>query len=678
MIELWKLYPFLEVMITMYFKIALANIKKSYKDYTIYFSTLILGVCIFYSFNSIDSQKALIEINSLDAIYISKLIEIMSGVSVLVSVILGGLIVYANNFLIKKRKKELGIYMILGMGKRKISRILLTETSIVGVISLVVGLILGLIVSQGLSTFTLKLFQVNMNEYRFALSPRAIGKTILYFGIIFLLIMIFNIFVISKYKIIDLLTAGRKNEKMRFKNSFIYLLSFILCVILLGFSYKSILAIGLDLRNPMFKLSIAIGLLCTILFFFSLSGFMLYVVNKNKKVYFKGLNIFVLKQINSKVTTNFLSMALISIMLFITIVVLSIGLSFKKDSEAELEKITPFDASVILYANDENKNIEDMLNKIDFKISKNENYLTYNEYEAEIKLNDLFATEDNHFEGFGPTFIKLSDYNKIWKLKGKEEVILNDDEVLLLSNYKRLVDPINEKLKVSNKVNIQEKEYLMKNKKAIEENLYTSCGADTYCTIVINDKFLSHYKIYESILNVMYSDNNRKENNKRYQEIHGDFIHGKYKSLNIKFIDAYSKDGVYSRNKGASNTILFIGIYLGIVFLITSMVVLALQQLSEASDSIERYKALKKIGANKKMINKTIFVQTFIYFSLPVILALIHSIVGIRVVTSYISEFNPIDIRFSVLMTTLMFIVVYIGYFYTTYLGYKNIVKNNI
>lgn len=199
-------------MITMYFKLAFGNIKKSYKDYTIYFLTLILAVCIFYSFNSIDSQKALFDIKSSNANYIEKLTVTMSYFSMFVSVILGSLILYANNFLIKKRKKELGIYMTLGMGKRKISKILVTETSMVGAISLVAGIILGIAASQVLSTLILKLFDVSMNEYRFTVSINAIGKTILYFGIMFLLVMIFNVFVVSKYKIIDLLAADRKNE----------------------------------------------------------------------------------------------------------------------------------------------------------------------------------------------------------------------------------------------------------------------------------------------------------------------------------------------------------------------------------------------------------------------------------------------------------------------------------
>ncbi|HGG0416378.1 TPA: FtsX-like permease family protein [Clostridium sporogenes] len=652
----------------MYFKIALKNIKKSYKDYSIYFLTLILAVCIFYSFNSIESQKALLAMKY-SGKYISRLTTFMSFVSVFVSIILGSLILYANNFLIKKRKKELGIYMILGMGKRKISRILLTETFIVGVISLIAGLILGMGASQGLSAFTIKLFDVPMNEYKFAVSISAIGKTIFYFGIMFLLVMIFNVFVISKYKIIDLLTSGRKNEYIKFKNSFIYLLLFILSVILLVFAYKSILKIDPDVKNPIFVLSIVLAILCTVLFFFSLTGFILNIIKKNKKVYFKGLNIFVVKQINSKVNTHFLSMSLICLMLFITIWLLSTGISFKQVFEAQIEKITPFDASIIVYNNSKSNDIEDILNKINFKTGKNEKYAIYNEYNTKIKVKNLFT---DNIEG---TFAKISDYNKMLKLKGRKEINLNKDEVLVLSNFD---ESINENLKKSNNINIKGKEYQVKNNKVIEENLETFIATTNFCTIVINDEFLSDYKISKSVLNVMYSDKNREENNKKYKEISDSYINGKYKKLNIRHMNAFSKDELYRSNKSATTTVLFIGIYLGIVFLITSMAILALQQLSEASDSVERYKSLKRIGANSKMIDKTIFIQTFMYFSLPVSLALIHSVVGIKVVNDYISMFSKPDIRSSALITALIFIVVYAGYFYTTYTGYKNIVKSNI
>lgn len=663
----------------MYFKLAAGNIKKSYKDYTIYFLTLILAVCIFYSFNSIDSQKALLDMKSSNANYISKLAEAISVFSIFVSVILGSLILYANNFLIKKRKKEIGIYTTLGMEKRKISRILVTETSIVGVISLIAGLMLGIGVSQVLSAFTLKLFDASMNEYRFTVSISAMGKTILYFGIMFLLVMIFNVLLISKYKVIDLLAADRKSENIKFKNPFIYLSAFVLSVVSLIYVYKFILKIGIDTWNPMFKPALFISVMSTVLFFFSLSGVILYIVNNNKNIYFKGLNIFVVKQISKKVNTNFISMSIICLMLFITILVLSTGISFKKDFEAGVEKITPFDASLILYADDEIQNIEDIFNKIDFKISENEKYEIYTEYGSNVKLDDLFTSIDEKYKSWQAGFVKISDYNKMLKLRGKKEIDLKKDEVLILSNDNKFIKPINENLKSSNKVNIKGKEYVVINHQAIEGNLNTNGISDNDCTIVINDEFLSDCEVFESILNVMYLDENREENNKKYEEIEkNSLIGGKYESLNLPHLDASSKDGIYSKKKGSTTSILFIAIYLGIVFLITSMAVLALQQLSEGSDSIERYKALKRIGASKRMINRTIFIQTLIYFSLPVILALIHSIVGVILVNKEISTYSQMDIRFSALITALIFFIVYIGYFYITYTGYRNIVKNNI
>ncbi len=430
----------------MYSKIAVGNVKKGFKDYAIYFLTLTLAVCIFYSFNSMGSQKALIKMKS-----VSKLMQVMSYTSVFISIVLGSLILYANNFLIKKRKKELGIYMTLGMGKGKISMILVMETFLVGVISLISGLILGIGASQGLSGFALKLFDLQINEYKFAVSTGAIGKTVLYFGIMFLLVMIFNVFVISKYKIIDLLTAGKKNQDVRFKNPIIYLIAFILCLGSLGFAYKSILKVGLNVLDPMFLISIALGIVGTVLFFFSLSGIILYVVKKNKKVYFKGLNIFVIKQINSKVDTNFISMSLICLMLFFTIVSLSMGIGLKTVIDAGLKNATPFDASISVQKLDGGYNIEDVLNKINLKISKNEKSVAHNEYLIGMKASEFLTTGDVGFKKADADdnviFVKLSDYNKILKFKNEKEVNLNNDEVLILSNTNEYMKPINEKIK---------------------------------------------------------------------------------------------------------------------------------------------------------------------------------------------------------------------------------------
>lgn len=665
----------------MYFKLALGNVKKSFKDYTIYFLTLTLAVAIFYSFNSIGAQKAFTELESSGKNYVGMLTNIIGYVSVFVSIILGSLMLYANNFLVKKRKKELGIYMTLGMGKRKISKILITETILVGIMSLISGLLLGILASQGLSIFTSNLFDVAMSEYSFVISTTAIIKTIIYFGIIFLLIMIFNTIIISKYKIIDLLTSGRKNQDITFKNPLIYLITFILCVVSLGFAYKFALEVGLNIQNPKFLISILLGIVGTVLFFFSLAGFILYIVKKNKKVYFKGLNIFVVKQINSKVNTNFLSMSIICLMLFITIAVLSTGLSFKNAVESSLEGATPYDASatIYIYSEDKVKSMEDSLKNVGFKFNNNERYVFLNEYYADTKIKDLFSlSEENSSNDFNVSFVKESEYNKARSIRNKEAIKLGENQVLILSNFEKSKKVINKALEKSTKVNIKGKEYTSINNKAIEENLTTTYMQNNMITVVINDEFCKEAEWASSNVNVNFPEDNKKVVEEKYRKLF-DIYRDKHVDCDkTGLVIASTRQETYEQNKGLTTILLFIGIYLGIVFLISSMAILSLQQLSEASDSIERYKSLKRLGANEKSIHKTIFAQTIIYFSIPVTLALIHSIVGINVANNFITLYNQPNVGAASLITATIFMVVYIGYFYATYTGYKNIVKSNL
>ncbi|MGL4362054.1 MAG: FtsX-like permease family protein [Cellulosilyticaceae bacterium] len=669
----------------MYSKLAIKNVKKSFKDYAIYFLTLTLAVCIFYTFNSIEAQKAIIEMQESGKIYANTLIDIMGYVSVFVSVILGGLILYANNFLIKKRKKELAIYMTLGMGKSNISRILVIETVLVGSMSLISGLLLGLIASQGLSVFSSKLFEVAMNEYSFIISGTAIFKTILYFGIMFILVMLFNTVVVSKYKIIDLLTASIKNEDIGFKHPIVYLITFVLCVVSLVGSYTLILEVGLSILDNKFILSILLGGIGTVLFFFSLSGFILFVIKRSKKVYFKGLNIFIVKQLNSKVNTNFLSMSIICLMLFFTIGILSTGISFKSSFDRGLEQSTPYDASAITYIYDEQEDIsiEETLNNIGFQLNDGEEYAYFTIYKSNEKLIDMFGSgvsEKNKLalEHGKMELIKLSDYNKLRKLAHKEVISLKDDEALILTNNTMIMPGLNEFLSNNNTVSLYGNELTIKDKEIITDNLYTQGSSMMFPTLIVPDDLVEEATLDLYGLNINYPEDNKEKLEKKYSNLFNDFRVGEINSEKNNFIFGYTRQMVYEESKNLTTTILFVGIYLGLVFLITSMAVLALQQLSEASCSIDRYKAIKKIGASDKMINKSIFVQTLVYFSLPILLALVHAVVGIQVANDFIKMFNETNIVASSLITVGAMLVIYSIYFFATYLGYKNIVENTL
>jgi len=313
----------------MYYNLSIRNLKRSFKDYAIYFITLTFAVCIFYSFNSIEAQKIMKDISGSQRQVIDMVTKVMGGLSILVSIILSFLIIYANNFLIKRRKKEFGVYMTLGMGRNKVSKILFLETLIIGILSLAVGLLMGLFLSQALSLVTAKMFEINMSNYQFIFSESAIFKTIGYFSIIFIFVMFFNYISISKYKLIDLIYASRKNESINIKSKKFSFILFLLAVALLIIAY--IMAI----RNNQFSIGSSsywyilfiLGGMGTLFFFMSLSSFVMRILQFNDKVYFKNLNMFIARQINSKINTNYISITLICLMLFLSIEVLSSGVA---------------------------------------------------------------------------------------------------------------------------------------------------------------------------------------------------------------------------------------------------------------------------------------------------------------------------------------------------------------
>ena len=257
----------------MLFKLSLKNIKKSIKDYAIYFFTLILGVAIFYVFNAIDSQTAMLDISSRIDEILKLLVNLLSGVSVFVSFILAFLIIYANKFLMKRRNKEFAIYLTLGMSKRKISLILFFETLFIGILSLTIGIGIGFFLSQLMSILVANMFEANLTKFTFVFSKSACIKTLVYFGIMYLIVMIFNTINISKCKLIDLLYSNKKSEKVKLKNPLICILVFVVASITLGYAYYRA---NIYMKNDFSILVlIAMGAISTFLIFWSLSGLIL-------------------------------------------------------------------------------------------------------------------------------------------------------------------------------------------------------------------------------------------------------------------------------------------------------------------------------------------------------------------------------------------------------------------
>ena len=466
----------------MLFKLSLKNIRKSFKDYAIYFFTLILGVAIFYVFNAIGSQTVLLNVTSSTREIIDLMVNMLSGVSVFVSVILGFLIIYASRFLMKRRNKEFGIYLTLGMSKGKISKILLLETLIIGIISLVIGLVVGVGASQLMSVLVANSFEADLTRFTFVFSSSALSKTIIYFGIMYILVMIFNVINVGRCKLIDLIYANRKNEEVKMKNPIICVIVFIIAVGLLSYAYYLVTAgVEILVDTTDIFIPIILGCVSTFFIFWSLSGLILRIVMSFKTLYYKGLNSFVLRQISSKVNTMVLSMTVICLMLFVTICVFSSSLSIKNSMTANLVELAPVDVELSKTRNisedyayetgysevlrqDSYRSIESSLELVDFDVNDYFKDITtvYIYASNDFTFLDTLGEETANIETDYPFLtyhapeevMKLSDYNKVARLYGNTEYTLDSDEYLIIADFESMTEVRNRALKTHPSINI--------------------------------------------------------------------------------------------------------------------------------------------------------------------------------------------------------------------------------
>lgn len=674
----------------MLFKLSLKNISKSIKDYAIYFFTLILGIATFYVFNAIDDQSVMMKVSSTTAEIIKLMTNVLSGVSVFVSIILAFLIVYASRFLIKRRNKEFGVYLTLGMSKKKISLILFIETLIIGIVSLVVGLGIGFLLSQLMSILVANMFEADLTRFQFVFSTNACIKTLIYFSIMYFVVMIFNTINISKCKLIDLMHSNKKSEKIKLKNPLLCTIVFIISCIALGFAYYQVTG-GIEKMtnvNSIF-VPIGVGAISTFFVFWSLSGLLLKIFISMKNTYYKGLNSFTLRQFSSKINTMTFSMTIICLMLFITICVLSSALSMKNSLNKNVVEFSPRDIEISKPANVDledsdftDKQIENYKlsfeeiftkNRFDFKKFKNivyfslyaDDYVTLKStlgtYYKTAKKNYPFLRYDDNI-----VLMKNSDYNNLANSFNLEKINLNSDQYAVVGNYKKMIDIKNEALKRNTEIIVNQRIYLPKYKKAINGFYEMGSQKSEIGFIVLPDDALNEN---QKISNKMVADYNGNQD-----DIEKDVT--SFLNNTSKYIITFNtKKDIREASVGLGAIVTFLGLYLGIIFLISCAAILALKELSESSDNVEKFVVLRKIGVDEQELNKALFKQIGIFFMFPLILAIIHSIFGVIFCNNILKTMGVSFNLKSVIITSLFIIFIYGGYFFITYLCSKNIIK---
>lgn len=646
------------------FNISLKNIRKSFKNYLIFFITTIFGVAIFYVFNSLSDQAVMLKINESNVSLIDTLGSIMSVISVFVAVVLGFLIVYANTFLIKRRNKEFGIYLILGMGKVKVAAILIIETVVIGIISMAAGLIVGIAASQGMSILIANLFEADLTKFRFVVSKAAIMKTILYFCIMYGVVLILDIIVSGSRRLINLINSGKKGEKEINRNPVLCVIVFIIACILLGTAYYKVTA-GMEDIDSIAGVATQIvkGIVGTFLLMFSISGLFLLLVRAKKKFYYKKLNAFTTREISSKINTAVFSAGIISLMMFFSICCLSTVFSVKKSIDNNIKKLIPVDIQYeTLHTRDAANDppIDELVDKLVKDKSNLEDMFTVNMY---------YMDNDNYHYHFNQIneYMHVSDYNKVARRFGNEEIELKDDEYAVIGN----MEQINGKnyLKPDGAViTINGKEYKPQSENMYYGFVYIDNYEDCYGKYIVPDDV--DFSDAEAHMEVLMAD--LKGDKKTYKDTNkkmyfDDVVYGAREGG--YYMNVYCKYEIINVSTRLTVVLVFVGIYLGIVFIITGAAILSLKLLSESVRNKEKYTILRKIGVDNRMIRKSVFTQCMIYFGLPLSVAVIHSVFGIQTCTKMMSFYGKSGLLYSILITALIIVLIYGGYALATYLG---------
>lgn len=563
------------------------------------------------------------------------------------------------------------------MSKAKVSMILVLETIIVGIISLVIGLLLGVGLSQLISIFTAKLFEADMTKFSFVSSSDALMYAITNFGIIYLIVMVFNIITLGRFKLIDLLYANRRNEKVKIKNSWIIFGIFIISIIMIGYAYKILYDGAMMTVGSEFLVMIILGTLGTFLFFLSVAGFLLKVVQMRKKTYYKGLNIFVLKQVNNKVNTHVISTTVISLMLLLTIGILSSSLSMANAMNDSYRNNCPNDFSVLSSQVDK---LKEFRNSKDYQDNVKEDYqfsfikldgVTQGDF---ISTNSMKYVNMEVVERQPMQVIKESDYNKILTIQGKssQTVDLGNNQYQLVATIPMALEFYNEFLEGNNTIKLDDITLTSKTEKVVELSIINGEGNEGF--IVVSDEIVEKYgRELDGINN--YVVGNYTQNNETYENKFTELIDQFNQDNQGKYIVSFTRIQMRETAAGTNALFTFIGLYLGIVFAISSGTVLAIEQLSESSDNKERYRILGQLGASRPMINRSLLYQIGISFVFPLIVALIHSFVALNEISYIINLMVSINIADKILITSIFIVIVYGGYYLATYLASNRIIN---
>lgn len=637
-----------------YEKLAVTNLKNNRKTYVPYIFTGVLTVMMFYIIDALSRWKGITQ----DTLKIC--LQYATGVIVVFAVIF---LFYTNSFLIKRRKKEIGVYNILGMGKRHIARMMAVETILTAGISILGGLVFGIIFGKLMYLLLLKILH-NSVDMQFSVNGTAIVQTVILFAGIFLLTYLYNILQIQLVNPVELLHGGNQGEKEP-KSRWLLV---IVGVAALGNGYWIALTTEAPLEALLkFFVAVVCVIIGTYALFIAGSIVVLKILRKNKAYYYNPKHFTSVSGMIYRMKQNGAGLANICVLSTMVLVMVSTTVSLYAGMEDILDSRFPRDVSIVCNEADTNKEetlqrlIKEQCEKAGVKITDRVRY-RYGSMNAVLKGNNLEKVEqyypDNHF--YYVEMITQEEYNRI----EKKNVSLKEQEILTYTTNGKCG---------KKEINIAGRNYQVK-KELSEMTSQPKSTAEMYKTLYIvfaNAEQIERIEpfSYADKFNLKGDDGKQKE---ALEQIQNEF----YEKIPDGMMESrmLSRSSFYELYGG----LFFIGIYLGSMFIMATVLIIYYKQISEGYDDRERYQIMQKVGMSKKEVKRSIRSQVLSVFFLPLVVAVIHVAVAFKVMTKILGVLNLTNVSlFAVctIITIAVFAVFYIIVYSITAKEYYRIVN---
>lgn len=587
-------------------------------------------------------------------------LQYATGVIIVFAVIF---LFYTNSFLIKRRKKEIGVYNILGMGKRHIARMMAVETILTAGISILGGLVFGIIFGKLMYLLLLKILH-NSVDMQFSVNGTAIVQTVILFAGIFLLTYLYNILQIQLVNPVELLHGGNQGEKEP-KSRWLLV---IIGVAALGNGYR----IALTTEAPLEALlKFFIAVICVIIGTYALfiagSIVVLKMLRKNKAYYYNPKHFTSVSGMIYRMKQNGAGLANICVLSTMVLVMVSTTVSLYAGMEDILDSRFPRDVSIVCKQADVDHEeiierlLKEQCEKAGVKITDRVWY-RYGSMNAVLKGDKLENVNqyypDNHF--YYVEMMTQDEYNRI----EKRNVSLEEQEILTYTTNGKCG---------KKQINIAGQNYLVK-KELPEMTSQPKSTAEIYKTLYIvfaNAEQIERIEpfSYADKFNLKGDDGKQKE---ALEQIQNEF----YEKIPDGMMESrmLSRSSFYELYGG----LFFIGIYLGSMFIMATVLIIYYKQISEGYDDRERYQIMQKVGMSKKEVKRSIRSQVLSVFFLPLVVAVIHVAVAFKVMTKILGVLNLTNVSlFAVctIITIAVFAVFYIIVYSITAKEYYQIVN---